>query len=264
MKYLIGIDSDGTLRHSDGTISLRTRQIIKNEKDNGNIVVICTARPRYHALKISKMVESSHFLISSNGTEVFDYKNNAVIWGAYLSFRNCKKIYEDVLKLDLRVIFVTENTEYATKFIRNDSQILLDERNLSELLSQNIKQIMIIDKDKNKIAKYQNFVMHKYHLNVIDTSNANKEEAWFSIINKNASKGNALKHLAEYLNISDSNIIAIGNDNNDISMIKIAKIGVAMGNSTIQLKKEANIITKTNDEDGVYYFLKKWHSKTVD
>ena len=39
-------------------------------------------------------------------------------------------------------------------------------------------------------------------------------------------------------------------------MIKIAKIGVAMGNSTSQLKKEANVITKTNDEDGVYHFLK--------
>ncbi len=76
-------------------------------------------------------------------------------------------------------------------------------------------------------------------MNVVDTSNVNKKEVRFSIINENVSKGNALKHLAEYLNIPDSNIIAIGNDNNDISMIKIAKIGVAMGNSTSQLKKRS-------------------------
>lgn len=264
MKYLIGIDSDGTLRHSDGAISLRTKQIIQNEKDNGNIVAICTARPRYHILKISKEIGVIQYLISSNGTEIFDSINNKIICGTYLSFCNCKKIYEDTLKFDLRAIFVCDNTEYVTKFTRNTSQILLNERNLNELLSQNIKQIMIIDKDKDAIKKYKNIVIHKYHLNVIDASNTNKEEVWFSIINENASKGKALMHLASYLNIPVSNIIAIGNDNNDISMIKIAKIGVAMGNSTSQLKKEANIITKTNDEDGVYHFLKKWHSKTVD
>lgn len=264
MQYLLGIDSDGTLRHSDGTISLKTKQILKSIINDGNIVVICTARPRYHILKVSKEIGAIQYLISSNGTEIFDSINNKIIWGTYLSFFNCKKIYEDTLKLDLRAIFVCGNTEYVTKFTRNDSQTLLDEQNISELFSKKIKQIMITDQDRNKIAMYQNIVKNKYHLNVVDTSNINKEEVWFSIINENASKGNALKHLAEYLNIHDSNIIAIGNDNNDISMIKIAKIGVAMDNSTTELKKDANLITKSNDEDGVYHFLKKWHSKMID
>ena len=56
MKYLIAIDSDGTLRHSDGNISDKTKKIIKKVVDCGNIVVICTARPRYYTLKISNEV----------------------------------------------------------------------------------------------------------------------------------------------------------------------------------------------------------------
>lgn len=51
LKYLIAIDSDGTLRHDDGTISDRTKIIVSKLVDLGNYVVICTARPRYHTKK---------------------------------------------------------------------------------------------------------------------------------------------------------------------------------------------------------------------
>ena len=67
MPYLIAIDSDGTLRHSDGSISTRTKKIIEKLVIKGNIVTICTARPRYHTLKISEEVGINGFLISSNG-----------------------------------------------------------------------------------------------------------------------------------------------------------------------------------------------------
>ena len=66
MKYLIAIDSDGTLRHSDGNISDKTKETIKKVIDCGNIVVICTARPRYYTLKISNEVGINEYLISSN------------------------------------------------------------------------------------------------------------------------------------------------------------------------------------------------------
>lgn len=260
-KYLIGIDSDGTLRHSDGTISPETKKIIKKIINQENIIVICTARPRYHTKKISEEVGANHYLISSNGTEIFDNRNNKVIWGVYLSSSACKKIYEDTLKLNLRAVFVCENVEYATQIIRNDHQILLNEKNVKEVLSKNIKQIMIIGKEKEKIKEYRKKVTDEYHFNVVDTSNDKKNEIWFSIINKKASKGMALKQLANYIKIPIENIIAIGNDTNDLSMIKIAKIKVAMANATPDLKKEANVITKSNDEDGVYNFLKDWEQQ---
>ena len=72
MKYLIAIDSDGTLRRSDGTISTDTKKIIKKLRDLGHTVVITTARPRYHTLKISNEVGIDDYLISSNGSEVYD------------------------------------------------------------------------------------------------------------------------------------------------------------------------------------------------
>ena len=256
MPYLIAIDSDGTLRHSDGSISTRTKKIIEKLVIKGNIVTICTARPRYHTLKISEEVGINGFLISSNGTEVYDNLNNEIIYSAYLSPKYCKKIYLDVENIGIRAIFVCDNIEYATQFIRNDSQILLNENNIDNMLAKNIKQIMIIGKNKEKIKKYKSKV-EKYNLNIIDTSNDAKEEIWFSIISNKASKGIALKKLVEHLSIPMCKTVAIGNDNNDLSMIQVARVGVAVENATDELKKEANYITDSNDDDGVAKYLEK-------
>lgn len=256
MPYLIAIDSDGTLRHSDGSISTRTKKIIEKLVIKGNIVTICTARPRYHTLKISEEVGINGFLISSNGTEVYDNLNNEIIYSAYLLPRYCKKIYSDVENIGIRAIFVCDNIEYATQFIRNDSQVLLNKNNIDNMLAKNIKQIMIIGKNKEKIKKYKSKV-EKYNLNIIDTSNDAKEEIWFSIISNKASKGIALKKLAECLSIPMCKTVAIGNDNNDLSMIQVARVGVAVENATDELKKVANYITDSNDDDGVAKFLEK-------
>ena len=256
MPYLIAIDSDGTLRHSDGSISNRTKKIIEKLVKKGNIITICTARPRYHTLKISEEVGINRFLISSNGTEVYDNLNNEIIYSAYLSSKYCKKIYSDVEKIGIRAIFVCDNVEYATQFIRNDSQILLNKNNIDNMLARNIKQIMIIGKDKEKIKRYKNKVK-KYNLNIIDTSSDAKEEIWFSIISSSASKGIALKKLAEYLDIPMCQTVAIGNDNNDLSMIQEAGIGIAVSNSTDKLKSLAKKITSSNDDDGVAQSLEE-------
>ena len=256
MPYLIAIDSDGTLRHSDGSISTRTKKIIEKLVIKGNIVTICTARPRYHTLKISEEVGINGFLISSNGTEVYDNLNNEIIYSAYLSPLHCKKIYSDVENIGIRAIFVSDNIEYATQFIRNDSQVLLNENNIDNMPAKNIKQIMIIGKNKEKIKKYKSKV-EKYNLNIIDTSNDAKEEIWFSIISNKASKGIALKKLAEHLSIPMCKTVAIGNGNNDLSMIQVARVGVAVENATDELKKVANYITDSNDDDGVAKFLEK-------
>ena len=255
-KYLVAIDSDGTLRHSDGTISKRTKNVIKKLISNGHIITICTGRPRYHTLKISNEVGITNYLISSNGTEVYDNINNKIIYAAYLSNDICKKIYEDTKSRNIRAIFVSENTEYATKFVRNDSQVLLTDENI-EFLNNQIKQIMIIDNNKELVKKYKEEIEDQYNLNVMNSSYEDNEEVWFSIASNAASKGIALEKLAEYLNIPISNTIAIGNDINDISMFKKAGTSVCVSNATEDIKKEATCITSSNDQDGVAEYLEK-------
>ena len=77
------------------------------------------------------------------------------------------------------------------------------------------------------------------------------------LIQKVFQKGNALKFLCQKLNLTSENIMAIGDEENDLSMIKYAGIGVAMGNAVTLVKDNAQIITKDCDHDGVAAAIEK-------
>lgn len=256
MKYLIAIDSDGTLRHSDGTISDKTKLTIKKVIENGNLVVVCTSRPRYHTLKIAKEIGAIEYLISSSGSEIYDNVNKKIIWASYIDYNICLEMYNYANKNNIRIIFVIDNTEYVTMYTRNDNQKLLNNENYVEVLKQNIKQIMVIDRDKDKINYFREKIVNDYNLNIVDFSYGDIE-CWFSVVNGDVSKGIALLKLANYLNIPVKNTIAIGNDMNDISMLDVSGIGVSVDNASDIVKEHADIIIKDNDSDGVALFLKE-------
>lgn len=255
MKYLITIDIDGTLKRSDDTISERSKKVIQELINQGHVIAICSGRPRYFSSMIAKDALASSYLISSNGTEIYDSIKHKLIFSEYIPKDICKIIYNETKELNIRTLFTCENTEYATKFIRNNSQVLLTEDNLDELFNQNIKQIMVIDENMDAVREYKDRISNIKEIYVVDKFGENDEYMSFSVISFNASKGNALKVLAEYLNIPMENTIAIGNDNNDISMIKVANVGVAVDNASDDLKKCADVITKSNDFDGVACYL---------
>lgn len=256
MKYLIAIDSDGTLRHDDGTISDRTKIIISKLVDLGNYVVICTARPRYHTKKIADESLASQILVSSNGTEIYDNDKKKLVFVAYVEKNNCIELYNYARENDIRIIFVVDETEYATYFIRNDKQKLLsNEIDIDKFFEENkVKQCMILDNDKEKIEKFEKHSI-EIGLKIINFSNPDEEEQWFSVINSNSSKGQALLLLSKYLNIPIENTIAIGNDYNDIPMFVESGIGVAVGNSNDNVKAYADIVIKSNNDDGVAEYL---------
>ena len=255
MKYIIAIDSDGTLRKTDGTISEFTKMVIKKQIEKENVVVICTARPRYHTQKISNEVGANNFIISSNGSEIYDVQKKKVIWAKYIDEKSCKLLYDYAILNNIRIMYVLENTEYVTQFTRNDNQVLLTEDNFDEVINNKVKQVMVISKEKDKINMFKEIVQNEYKMNILDSSKENSEENWFSVVSNEASKGIAVLKLSKYINVSKENIIAIGNDNNDISMFKVAKISAAVSNSTKKALENAKYKIKSNDEDGVAIFL---------
>ena len=74
---------------------------------------------------------------------------------------------------------------------------------------------------------------------------------------KGVSKGNALKFLCHKLNLSSENLMAIGDEENDLSMIKFAGVGIAMGNAVPAVKKAAQRVTSDCDHDGVAEAIEK-------
>ena len=81
---------------------------------------------------------------------------------------------------------------------------------------------------------------------------------YFEVLNKEASKGAAVANLAQHLGIDQDEIMAIGDNENDLSMIEYAGFGVAMGNAVPLVKEAANVVTKTNEEHGVAEAIKTY------
>lgn len=255
---LIFIDSDDTLKKTDGTISDRVKKAIEENRKAGNKIIICTARPRYQAFEIMKEAGSDSIIVSSNGSEIYDSNDNKIIFNSFIDNDSVIKLVKYAYSKDIRLILTMEDYDYVTKEIRNPKQKLLSNSNyIEELAECNVKQCMFIDKKSEEIYKIKDILSNDNKLHIVDEINESSsyEEKWFSVSNSNCSKGNALKIVSKYLNIPIENTIAIGNDKNDISMFEVAGLSVAVANASADIKSKVNHITLSNDEDGVAVFL---------
>ena len=81
---------------------------------------------------------------------------------------------------------------------------------------------------------------------------------YYEIMNKNASKGNALAKLADHLGLNKDEVMAIGDNENDLTMLEYAGIGVAMKNAIPIVKEVADVETASNDEDGVALVVEQY------
>lgn len=81
---------------------------------------------------------------------------------------------------------------------------------------------------------------------------------FLEILDKSVTKGTGVKSLADALNIKPEEVMAIGDQENDIAMLEYAGMGVAMDNAIPSVKEVANFVTKTNLEDGVAYAIEKF------
>ena len=260
MKKLILIDSDGTLRKTDGTISNRTIEIIKRLVEEGSYVVICTGRPRYHTEIIMKDAGASTIIISSNGAEIYDTSIDKVICSSFMDIKECYKLIEYAVMHDLRLVINVGNIEFVTKELKNDNQILLDFNNYKEQLNgHNVYQCMFVDSKIDKIDELKRILENSETIKVKNKINQNKisDSNWFTIGNSDANKGTALISLAKFLNIPIKDTVAIGNDYNDIAMFEVAGFSVCVDNATEDVKECADYITASNDDDGVATVLEK-------
>lgn len=255
---LIFIDSDDTLKKTDGTISDRAKKAIQENRKVGNKIIICTARPRYQTLEVMKEAGSDDIIVSSNGSEIYDSNDKKIIFNSFIDKNSVIKLVKYAYSKDIRLILTMEDYDYVTKEIRNPNQKLLNKHNyVEELTGCNVKQCMFIDKKSEEIYKIKDILSEDNKLHIVDEINKNSpyEEKWFSVSNSNCSKGKALKIVSKYLNIPIENTIAIGNDKNDISMFEVAGLSVAVANASDNIKSKVKHITLSNDEDGVAVFL---------
>lgn len=256
---LVAIDIDGTLLDSNRKISERVKKRLTEANEKGTYIVLCTGRPLpgvREQLTELNLFGDNDYVITYNGSLVQATKSKQIISKHTLTYENFLEIEEMSRNVGAHLHTIDEKAIYTAnrdigKYTVHEAFLVdmpLKFRTLEEMSPDlNFIKMMMIDEpailDK-AIAQIPESFKEKY-------TTVKSTEFYYEILNKNASKGIALNELATHLGISPDETMAIGDNENDLSMIEAAGLGVAMGNATENVKNMANAHTTSNDEDGV-------------
>lgn len=264
MYKAIFIDIDGTLRDNNKKISQRTINAIKKVTDSNILVIICSGRPRKYTEDISKQCFASRYIITSNGSNIYDYEENKVLYNSIMDKKALLELYEIANSEDATFVMNVGEGRVVNK-VRNPEQEKKLEGNVKDFIYKNdIVQCIIADSDFNKIKKLipkvekvKNVEIKNRHKSLIDPSFPKNDSIYCDVANIESSKGMAVEKLCKILNIDLKDTIAIGDDFNDLSMFDKVGYSIAMDNANPKIKERASEVTLSNEDDGVAVFLEK-------
>ena len=263
MIKMLVLDIDGTIFKKDYTASKRVKDTLKNLVQKGIKVVLCTGRMYAATKQIAQELELNTPVVSYQGGLVKNFCNDT------------KTLYEKTVPPELALTVIKELKQRKIFFnlyindvlmVERDSELIrnyVDARNISYKIIGNcedlslvgVNKILAIDPDHNLIEKLQKEMAEKFK-NKLYVVRSTPMFCEFS--STEATKGNAVRFLADLWGFKKDEIMACGDQDNDIEMLLAAGVKVAMGNASDGLKSIADFITETVDEDGVAVAVEKF------
>ena len=267
MIKLIAVDMDGTLLNNEKHIAEAQREALKKAASAGIKVVLCTGRPLFGVLPLYKELDLSSnegYAILNNGCEIRKTEN----WTLVRSFELTGKeiFYLHSLVKDYDIDFTLSDDKHyfcvgkkPNKYTVRDGELVyvpITEITLEEAMSGKYRMFkaMYVG-DMDELTKFQENLpadINKFY------SICRSQKIILEVMPVGADKGQTLKFLVEQLGIERSEVMAIGDGNNDVEMLEYAGIGVAMANGTEAAKNSAKYITDTNENDGVAKVIYKY------
>ncbi len=262
MYKAVFLDLDDTLLDNEKNISNENKDAIKYVKEKGGLVCIASGRSIEVTKKYKNLADASRYIIYSNGAGIFDCDANEKLFSADIEKDICLNLYNYSIENNIGIRIDTPYGRYVNgdKYVLN-LDIKLNEGEGIDIINDNdVLQISFVAETENEISQAIEYVKKNISssIKIENICKTGIEDRFFLVnfVNTNVSKGNAINGLCKYLKINLENVIAIGDGLNDISMIKMAGLGVAMANAESKVKEAADEITSTNLENGVAKILK--------
>lgn len=276
MIKLIASDMDGTLLDSSMQISPENAAAIKHATEQGVEFIVATGRNRTEALPALEQVGIECAMVTLNGAQVFDKTGQSLFTipidaqtvTSILDLLDEQDIYYEVAtdqglfsqsqeqRIELFATHLGEVMPHLTHkmaiaMVTSQLEILPIHyvKNVRQRLAEGLEVLKIIcfHKEEARVLGPVAKELEGFGELSITSSGANNIE----INHRDAQKGIAVAHLAHERNIPLEQIMTIGDNLNDISMIQMAGVSFAMGNAALEVKEYAKYVTDTNIEDGV-------------
>lgn len=280
MQYrLLATDMDGTLLKNNKTISEENLGALKEAVSMGMELIICTGRP-YGALKpYLNQIGNPCWLVTNNGAVIRD-KNKKIVRVVKLKQSALETALNVLIEEDIYYHGADQNYTYTNSywqrtklyqsFMRNQGlswagswifamgTVLFKDSHRKVNIPDYVKgggslcSLFVYDEDRERLAAVKKRLEQIPHIQVTSSGKHNLE-----LLDPMATKGAALGEVAKEIKIPPEEIMAVGDQLNDLSMIKYAGLGIAMANAENTVLEAADWVTKSNEEHGIRHILEE-------
>ena len=261
--YLLVSDMDGTLLNSKSEISKENKEAIKYFVDNGGVFTIATGRMRESVRGYIKDLPIGLPIIIYNGARIYDFSKEEAIHDDFLIeerkqiVRNLKAKYP---KLGIEVFsdevnYIMSECRFTNRLSTSVCEIVFDID--EEVWNKKWTKILIIGEEDEIIELEENFKEISEDAIPIK-SGAN----FLEVIPENTSKGTALNSLIEDYNIDKEKVIAVGDNMNDMELLKFAKYGFGIENGDTRLVESAKYKAPSNNDHPIAHIV-KWIEENI-
>lgn len=254
----IALDQDGTLTNHDKEITPRTRQALLKAQEQGAIIILASGRPTYGIEPVAECLELDKrggYILSYNGGNIVNTKTQEKLFSQYLPDEVLPILYQYAKEKRYALLGYAGN-EIITEtpcdtYVKEESRInkmnIRQVDNLLEALEPHPTKLLMTG-DPSDMLKAEGELVEQ----LCDKMDIFRSAPFFlELVPKGIDKAQSLLRLLARINLPPADLIAFGDGYNDLSMLKLAGIGVAMANAAPEVRAEADYVTLSNEEDGV-------------
>ncbi len=266
MSYeCIVLDLDGTLTNSEKQISKRNKEALFRIQEKGKKVVLASGRPTPGIVKLAEELELQKYggyMMAYNGAKITNCKTEEVVFNATLPEDAIPGLYQIAKQVDVGIVtykkdgIVSGNgkDEYLELESRINSLPILEVEDFVQEITWPINKCLMSG-EPDKILHALELAKGKFKskLNIFRS-----EPFFLECVPNGVDKASGLAYLLKDLHLEKEQLICCGDGFNDLSMIQFAGLGVAMANAQEDVRKAADYITLSNDEDGVAAVIEKF------
>ena len=254
----IALDLDGTLTNHEKVVTPKTREALLQASAKGAVIILASGRPTYGIEPVAECLELNKqggYILSYNGGNIVNAKTGEKLFSQFLPDEVIPELYAYAEENGHALLgyagneIITEmpDDQYVKEESRINKMNIRKVENLFEAMEPHPTKLLMTG-DPTLMLKAEEELVEKLG----DRRDIFRSAPFFlELVPKGIDKAKSLTRLLAKINLTPSDLIAFGDGYNDLSMLKLAGMGVAMENAAPEVRAEADYVTLSNEEDGV-------------
>ena len=254
----IALDLDGTLTNHDKVVTPRTRQALLKAQELGTVIILASGRPTYGIVPVAECLELEKrggYILSYNGGNIVNTKTGEKLFSQFLPDAVIPILYKYAKEKNHALLgyagneIITEmpDDQYVKEESRINKMNIRKVDNLLDALEPHPTKLLMTGDPTDMLKAEEELVeILGEKMDIFRSA-----PFFLELVPKGIDKAQSLLRLLSKINLTPADLMAFGDGYNDLSMLKLASVGVAMANAAPEVRADADYVTLSNEEDGV-------------